>query len=286
MSFENDSVGNMKSNKNLRTTVNTQFKELGNFLLLKLKSPFTIIGLIIIIFLIIVSIFPMIITPYSLSEANGIFSGVWAPPSVAHPLGQTKFGRDVLARIIYGIPNSLLPGIFSVLIGLAGALIIGIPINIINKRLNISAEIILILIFMIPLIPVIIYSTFILSTIYSSNIAVGLYPILFGIYFIPIFVYFFAKEKFSFYDMSKTTIRYTPLLMGYSILFYNLIAFIGFANPIIIQLGTEINEARNFLYAAPWASFFPGIAIFILVIGFFLLYAGLQVSPKELRQSL
>ena len=84
--------------------------------------------------------------------------------------------------------------------------------------------------------------------------------------------------------MSKTAIRYIPLLIGYSILFYNFLAFIGFSDPRTIQLGTEINAARDYLYTAPWASLFPGIAIFVLIIGFFLLYAGLQESPKELRQ--
>ena len=284
MSFENDTVGSMKNNKNLKTTFKSQFMELGNFLILKLKSPFTIIGLVIIIFMIIVSIFPMIITPYSFSQAIGVYSPYYGVPSPAHPLGTTKFGRDVLARIIYGIPDSLIFGIFSVLIGLIGALIIGIPINLLNKRLKMSAEIILIVLFMIPLISAVTTVAFILNALLHSIIAFGSYPIIFGMYLIPIFTFFIAKERLSFYDMGKTIIRYIPLLMGYCILFYNVLGFFGLLNPMTIQLGADINAARDYLYSAPWAVFYPGIAIFLLIIGFYLLYAGLQKSPRELRE--
>lgn len=279
MSIETDFDKDNKNDRNLKTTFKSQLKELGEFLILKLKSPFTIIGLTMIIIMIIVSIFPMIITPYSLTQANTVIGTYYGAPSLSHPLGTTRFGRDVLARIVYGIPNSLIFGIISVLIGLLGALIIGIPINLLNKRLKISAEIILILIFIIPLIYVIVYS----SIAYPSMIIFG-YPVYFGIFLIPILVFFFAKERLSFYDMSKTAIRYIPLLMGYCILFYNVIAFLGYSDPSTIQLGADIFMARDYLYTAPWALLYPGIAIFILIIGFYLLYAGLQESPKELRQ--
>ena len=278
MSIETNFDKDMKNDSDLKTTFKSQLKELGNFLILKLKSPFTIIGLALIIIMIIISIFPMLFTHYSLTQANGVFGTYYAPPSPTHPLGTTKFGRDVLARIVYGIPNSLIFGTITALIGLLGALIIGIPISLLNKRLKISAEIILILIFIIPLIYVMVYG----AIAYPMDIS-G-YSTSFGIYLIPILVFFFAKERLSFSGISKTSIRYIPLLIGYSILFYNFLAFIGFSDPRTIQLGTDISMARDYLYTAPWASLFPGIAIFVLLIGFFLLYAGLQESPKELRQ--
>jgi len=278
LSFEDDAVGSMKSNKNLKTTFKSQFKELGNFLFLKLKSPFTIIGLAMIIFMILISIFPMILTPYSLSQALGVYSPYYAVPSPTHPLGTTKFGRDVLAGIVYAIPNSLIFGIITVLIGLIGALILGIPINLLNKYLKISAEIILIVIFMFPLTVVIINAAI------FPLMLIPTYSTYFGIYLIPILVFFLAKDRLSISDMIKTVIRYIPLLMGYSILFYNFLGFLGYSDPRFFNLGAEISVARDYLYMAPWASFYPGIAIFLLTIGFFLLYAGLQESPKELRE--
>ncbi len=40
-----------------------------------------------------------------------------APPSDLHPLGQDDYGRDILARVIYGARVSLLVGVLSVLLG-------------------------------------------------------------------------------------------------------------------------------------------------------------------------
>ncbi len=276
----NNSESSGKRNNNLLDKFKTDLKELGHYLFLKLKSPLTIIGLGIIIFAIIISIFPQILTPYSFNDAIGVYSGSWNPPSPDHPLGQTRFGRDVLARIIYAIPDSLMLGISAVLIGLICALIIGIPIAFLNKKLNISAEILLIPIFMIPLVFITIFGFFIFfPTFYDFG-----YSLLIGLCCFPFFTYLIARERTSFYDISKKVIPYIPLFMGVTILIDTFIGLLGFSSPFIIQLGTEISVARQYLYIAPWASLFPGLAVFILLSGFFILYAGLQKSHEELQE--
>lgn len=274
MNSMNNSEISMEKNNNLLDRLKTEIKELGYYLFLKLKSPLTIIGLGIIIFAIIISIFPQILTPYSLTDANGVYSGSWSPPSPDHPLGQTKLGRDVLARIIYAIPNSLMLSISAVLIGLICALIIGIPIALLNKKLNISAEILLIPIFMVPLVFIMVYGYFL--PFYD-------YPFYVGLFWTPFFTYLIARERTSFYDISKKIIPYIPLFMGVTILIDTFTGFLGFPSSLF-QLGTEISTARLYLYTAPWASLFPSLAVFILVSGFFILYAGLQKSPEELQE--
>ncbi len=277
MNSMNNSEISMKKNNNLLDKFKTEIKELGQYLFLKLKSPLTIIGLGIIIFAIIISIFPQILTPYSLTDAIGIYPGSWNPPSPDHPLGQTRFGRDVLARIIYAIPNSLKLSISVVLIGLICALIIGIPIALLNKKLNISAEILLIPIFMVPLVFVMIYGYFL--SFYNYE-----YPFLVGLFWTPFFTYLIARERTSFYDISKKVIPYIPLFMGVTILIDTFIGLLGFSSSFTIQLGAEISIARLYLYTAPWASLFPSLAVFILLSGFFILYGGLQKSPEELQE--
>ena len=281
MNSMNNSEISMKKNNNLLDKFKTEIKELGHYLFLKLKSPLTIIGLGITIFAVIISIFPQILTPYSLTDAIGVYSGSWNPPSPDHPLGQTKFGRDILARIIYAIPNSLMPSISAVLIGLICALIIGIPIALLNKKLNISAEILLIPIFMVPLVFIMFYGYFIF---YSSLYDYG-YSFLVGLFWTPFFTYLIARERTSFYDISKKVIPYIPLFMGVTILIDTYTGLLGwFSSSFPIQLGAEISIARPFLYTAPWASLFPSLAVFILLSGFFILYAGLQKSPEELQE--
>lgn len=255
--------------------IKLELKELKNYLLIKLKSPWTIIGLAIVAFTVILTIFPQILTPYTYEDALGVYTGAYSPPSPEHLLGQTKFGRDVLARIIYSLPNTLWLGFFDVLIGLVLGLIIGIPLLLLNKRLNFPTEIVLIPIYAIPIIIIPIITYIISGTFLTS----------FGLFFAPIFVHLIVNSRFSLSDISKKVIPYIPLFIGISILLYSLLGFLGFSNPYMIDLGNEIGEARLYLYVAPWASLFPCLALFILFVGFFVLYAGLQKSPSELLTS-
>ena len=255
--------------------IKLELKELKNYLLMKLKSPWTIIGLAIVVFTVILAIFPHILTPYTYEEALGIYAGAYSPPSPDHILGQTKFGRDVLARIIYSLPSTLWLGFFDVLIGLVLGLTIGIPLLLLNKRLNFPTEVVLIPIYAIPIIiiPIITY-------VFSGTFLTS-----FGLFFAPIFVHLIVNSRFSLSEISKKIIPYIPLLMGISILLYSLLGFIGFSDPMLIDLGSDIGDARLYLYAAPWASLFPCLALFILFVGFFIFYAGLQKSPSELLTS-
>jgi peptide/nickel transport system permease protein len=259
---------------NIGDTIKTEFTELGHYFLGRLKSPFTIIGLVIIVFAILVSIFPQILTPYTLADANGVYPDAWSPPSLDHPLGQTKFGRDLLVRIIYGIADSLTFSTLAVLIGIAGALIIGVPLILLNKRLNLSAEVVFFPIFIVPLIVISMVTVFILPPI----------PLVFGLYLSPFFIYLTAKERFSLYSIGKKLITYIPSFIGFTILFYVFIGVLGFSSPFTIQLGSDIAEARPYFYVAPWAIIFPGIAIVILLLGFLITYAGLQKPPKEVQE--
>ena len=54
------------------------------------------------------------------------------------------------------------------------------------------------------------------------------------------------------------------------------LAFLGFSDPIFIEWGADISRAREMLYAAPWASIFPGLMIVITVLGFMLVGDGLR----------
>jgi peptide/nickel transport system permease protein len=69
---------------------------------------------------------------------------------------------------------------------------------------------------------------------------------------------------------------YIPLYFGIAILVNEALGFLGFTDPSLRTLGGLINQARPNLYAAPWASLFPGLTIFGMVLSFFLLYIGLQ----------
>lgn len=253
--------------KEQNRTEKDSFKTFSKYFLKKLKSPFTIIGLVFIVFFVLISIFPQILTPYTFEQANGVYLDSWFPPSPLHPLGQTKFGRDVFARIVYGIQNSLLSSLIPIGIGLLGGLLIGIPMSLLNRRFRIkmSVEISLIFLFIYPMI---------MTVIIIPMIGLGLL-------LIPFFTLIIAKTRFNGFNIMKKVIPYIPLFFGFIMLVQLGTGFLGFSNPFFITLGNEMSIAREFLYSAPWATFFPGLFSFLLVFGFFLLYLGLQKSVRE-----
>lgn len=100
-SLQHDELNPDKNNPGTtsRRGLKEYLKNLKNFY----KYPFILLGLIIIVGIIVCAIFAELISGYTLAEANGIFPGSWESPSVGHILGQTRLGRDVLARILYSL---------------------------------------------------------------------------------------------------------------------------------------------------------------------------------------
>jgi ABC-type dipeptide/oligopeptide/nickel transport system permease component len=103
--------------------------QLKNYLISTIKNPFIIVGLGLMIFLIFISAFPQLFTPYSLSEVTFPYippGGIpFEPPSPDHPLGTTKYGYDIFARIIYGTRDVLVFGIIVTLLALVFGSIFG-----------------------------------------------------------------------------------------------------------------------------------------------------------------
>ena len=240
-----------------------------DFTLYRLKSPLTIIGLAIVVFTIIVAIFPYVLTPFSMQEAMGVFPGSWDPPSVTHPLGQTKFGSDVLALLAYGISTLMRVCILPVLIGIAIGLLFGY-LSKVHRWVKGLVLGFMVVLFIIPSILVII----ILSGIFGRNISVIMS--IMAMYVIPWVTLIISRGNYSLKLTAKKLIAYFPLLMAFNILLFEAIGFLGFSDPLIIQLGNSIGVARLHLFDAPWASLWPGLAIFVLVMGFFSLHYGLK----------
>ncbi|TET00088.1 MAG: hypothetical protein E3J90_04320 [Promethearchaeota archaeon] len=240
-----------------------------DFTLYRLKSPLTIIGLAIVVFTIIVAIFPQVLTPFSMQEASGIYLGSWDPPSPTHPLGQTRFGRDVLALLVYGVSTSIKVCILPVLVGIA----IGASFGYLSKLHRWVKGLVLgfmIVLFIIPSVLVII----LFLSIVGGDILVIMS--IMAMYAIPCVTLIISKGNYSLKLTAKKLIAYFPLFVGFNILLFEAIGFLGFSPPQIITLGNSISIARMHLYDAPWAFFWPGLALFVLVMGFFTLHYGLK----------
>lgn len=248
-------------------------KKFTEFTIYRLKSPLTILGLVIVIFMVIITFFPQIFTPLSLQEALGIYPGAFEPPSSSHPLGTTMFGRDVLALLVYGVSASFRVSLLTVSIGLG----IGTLIGYISKIHRFVKELILgltVILFIVPSVFMVI-----ISVVISMGIIGIAEEMVFGVlaaYVVPGIVLVISKGNYSLKLTVKKLITYMPLYLGVNVLIFEAVGFLGFGSFSGISLGRSIANARIQLFTAPWATLWPGRGIFILLLGFFSLHYGLK----------
>ena len=66
-----------------------------------------LVGAIIVLLLYLVAIFAPLLTPHNPIEHGDIPRMRYLPPSIEHPFGTDKFGRDIYTRVLYGSRISL-----------------------------------------------------------------------------------------------------------------------------------------------------------------------------------
>jgi len=87
------------------------------------RNPALVVGLGLVNLVILVGIFGPVLAPESPTTQN--YAAAVQAPSVAHPLGTDKFGRDQLSRVLYGARIDLAVGIVTTVVPLAVGVIIG-----------------------------------------------------------------------------------------------------------------------------------------------------------------
>lgn len=242
----------------------------------RLKSPLTIIGLILLGFFIFISIFPQIITPYSVEEALNWEPDSWDPPSEEHPLGQIYMGFDLLAHLIYGIRGMLFTGGIAILIGLIGGLLFGI----IASQFKQSDKILTIGV----MVPFYIFPN-ILMAVTMATIAWDNYSVLafiIGLSLIPMFTMKIAQTKPRFTDITKELIIFIPWALIFAIFLYISVGFLGFSDYRDFNLGFMMQSAYDsgVVIERYRAAFWPGLALFIVMIGLLLVHEGLKKGTR------
>jgi peptide/nickel transport system permease protein len=267
----------------------------------RFKSVLTITGIVLVFLIATMAVFPHWISPYTFQEALGIYHSAWGAPSPDHIFGRTKFGRDVLARLIFGARTSLtvaLPAIafsvvFGVMIGVIAAYYGGVVDAIIMRIIDVFLafpSLILALVFVA-----------VLGEAFQTGPRIDYIMLAWGILGIPYYSRLIrgnvlqAKElpyiqaarvsgagnlRIMFKHILPNVIQ--PIIIsvtfdiGGVILSLAGLSFLGFSDYRMIDWGNEISIGRPFLYIAPWASLWPGVFILLAVLGFMLLGDGLR----------
>lgn len=88
------------------------------------KHPLGVFGLLCVSILIFCGVFANLIAPYDPQAIDAL--ALKEAPSMAHPFGTDRLGRDVLSRTIFGARISLLIGIVSVTVGITFGTFFGV----------------------------------------------------------------------------------------------------------------------------------------------------------------
>lgn len=223
------------------------------------------------------------------------------PPDLAFPMGTDNLGRDILSGVLYGSRTSILIGVTAALI--SGTL--GAGIGMIAGYSGGSVESLLMRItdsFMV--IPSFFLIIVVAAFFGGSTLNV---IIVIGVLSWPVNARLIRSEFLSLkerpYVEAARAIGETPtwitiheilpnglaslivntsLQVGEAILISAGLNFLGLGSQNVASWGLMLYDAQSFLQTAWWMAFFPGIALFLLVLGINLVGDGLNdaLNPR------
>jgi peptide/nickel transport system permease protein len=262
-------------------------------------------GFLIIFSLILVAIFAGVLAPYPEDTFSIHPSARLQPPSLTNFLGTDSMGRDIFSRLLFGARVTLIISIIAV----GTSLLIGVPLGLIaGYSENWLSELIMRIADVFLSIPQIILAILLAQSLGPSiaNVILAL-SITYWPWFTRIVfaetrtlrqtVFIEATEALGANPLRTTVLHVLPNVsssiivrssigMGYTILTAAVLGFLGVgAQPPIPEWGVTIAESRQYLPEAWWYATFPGLAIFLVVMGFNMFGDGLRdiLDPRIRR---
>ncbi|GIO27015.1 ABC transporter permease [Ornithinibacillus bavariensis] len=258
-------------------------------------------GAILVFFLVMMTV-SFFYTPYGVEEMD--IPNKLQSPSAAHLLGTDEFGRDIFSRMMKGTQTAFFVGIVAVGIGLVVGTIVGGISGYLGGWVD---EIIMRVIDALMAFPGIILALMLVavfgSGMWNTAIALGLMAIP-GIARIARSGFLQTKEQ-DFVLAAKAmgikpiTIMFrhilpnvsSPLIVAASIAFA--VAILAEAGLSYLGLGVQppdpswgrmLKDSQPYLVSAPWYTYAPGVAITLVVLGFYMLSNAIsEISDPRMR---
>jgi len=261
------------------------------------KSFTSMLGLVIVAFFLFLAAFGPQIAPYPEDAAGAIhMSQRLMPPSAEHWFGTDEMGADILSRIIVGARISLWIGLL--ITGIAA--LIGVPLGIIaGYRGGWTRAVIMRLTDLFLSVPGLVLALAIVASLGPgiTNCVIALALVWWPGYVRLVEAKTLSVKEELFVESARSIGAKTPWILwhhilpnclspvivkisldiGMAILAAASLGFIGLgARPPSPEWGAMISVARSYMPDWWWYSFFPGMAIFLTVLGFNLLGDGLR----------
>jgi len=242
-------------------------------------------GLAILVLMICIAVLAPVLASYDPNVQN--LSQGLSGPSLEHPLGQDKMGRDILSRLIYGSRISLYVGLTTALISLMIGAVVGTACGYWGGPAD---EILTRIIDILLAFPGILLALALMATLGPSinNVIMALCAVGWVGYARLARAQALALKERDFVLAARGLGSKTPHIIFHHLI-PNLIAplmveatfgigsaIVGEAGLSFLGLGVQpptpswgsmLNEGRQFLLVAPHLTLFPGMAIMLVVLG-------------------
>lgn len=271
-----------------------------------LRDGSAMAGLAIILAFVLIAIFSQHLAPAPQDAFESHPLHRLKEPSATFPFGTDSLGRDVLSRVILGTQTALLVG--PLVVGLAA--LIGVPLGLLAGYFRgIGSETIMrvtdVFLSVPQLVLALALAQVLKPSLSSAMLALTLtyWPFFTRIVYaetqrLKSSVFVEAIESLGAGPARVMLLHILPNVaapiivratvgMGFMILMVATLGFLGMgAPPPTPEWGLMIAESRHYLPRAWWFALFPGVAIFLLVLGFNLLGDGIRdlIDPR-LRRS-
>jgi len=268
------------------------------------KNKAIVIGGAVVSLIVIVAIFAPFIAPYNLKMSDLKYA--LTPPGGKFLLGTDQYGRDILSRLIYGSRLSLMVGLIAqtinTLIGVTLGLFSGYYGGKIDDTIMGLTNIVLSM-------PILILSLAIMAILGPGiiNLLIALGAVGWTYTCRVTRAETLSIREKDYIEAARvlgcSTFRILrkhvlPNILGPILVIATLgvadvilmaatLSFLGVgAQPGTPEWGAMLSRGRDYLYYAPWISIFPGVALFITILGLNTLGDGLRDFLDPYRKTL
>jgi ABC-type dipeptide/oligopeptide/nickel transport system permease subunit len=258
------------------------------------RNRAAVVGLAMLTLFFVLTLAAPLATPYD-PQQNRLVDAL-QNPSPAHPLGTDHLGRDILARILYGGRFSLLIGFAAVSLGL----LVGVPLGAVSGFYGGWVDLVIQRVVDVLLS----FPGFLLALSLVAILGVGLDNVIIsvGLGSVPAFVRLVRAATLAIRQMAyveaarslgaggpRTIWRHVlpnalaPVIvqatlgLGSTLLTASGLGFLGLGvQQPTPEWGSMLGEGRQYIFSNPNMATFPGLAIFLTVLGFNLAGDGLR----------
>lgn len=287
--------------ESLRASLRRRYERLDRVVYRFRQNPTSVLGLAIIFLLVLVAVFAPYIAPYPQDagyqgQPAVHFDQQLESPSAEHIFGTDNSGRDIFSRVIFGTRLSLRIGAAVLTFAIGVGVPIGLVAGYMGGPLSIGLMRLTDVFLSIP--PLVIALTVSVALEPSlQNVMISLAVVWWPWYARLVYGEVISVKEEAFVEASRGIGASTPRIilreilpnvlapitvkfsldMGYAIIIGAGLGFLGLgAQPPTPEWGTMISQGRAFLPGSWWYSTFPGLAIFLAVLGFNFLGDGLR----------